>query len=83
MFLVCLLMMFFTSCKTVKVVEKDVYVVPNLDFPEFPALEHYEKLEGGKVATDENFFRRLLIFKTSYSELIMEYNEKKNKLEER
>lgn len=74
-------MMFFISCKTLKVVEKDVYVVPNLDFPEFPALEHYEKLEDGKVVTDENFFRRLLIFKISYFELIMEYEEKKNKLE--
>lgn len=80
-FLICLLIMSFSSCRTAKVVEIEKYVVPNLDFPEFPELGNYS-LESGKVITNEDFFRKLLIFRTSYWDLIDEYNEKKTMMEE-
>lgn len=74
--------MFFSSCNTAKVVEIEKYVVPNLDFPEFPILDDYS-WEDGKVTTNEEFFRRLLMFRTAYWDLIDEYNEKKILLEEK
>lgn len=67
--------MFLTNCKTTKV-EKVTYI-PEIDFPEFPALGEYEITEDGKVKTDGEYFRKLLIFKTEYEEMISEYNEKK------
>lgn len=70
-------MMFLVSCKTTKVIEKEVYYIPEIDFPEFPKLGDYEKTGGGKIIVDENYFRQLLIFKTQYREMISEYNDKK------
>ena len=70
-------MMFLVSCKTTKVIEKEVYYIPEIDFPEFPKLGDYEKTGDGKIIVDENYFRQLLIFKTQYREMISEYNDKK------
>lgn len=75
-------MMFLLSCNTTKVIEKRITYIPDVDWPEFPKLPEYEKLADGKIATDEEFFRRLLIFKTEYKEEILKYNEIKMKLEE-
>lgn len=75
-------MMYFTSCRTVKVVEKTVYYVPDIDWPEFPKLPDYEITENGILVKDENYFRQILIFRESYKSEINKYNEKKNKLEE-
>lgn len=69
--------MFLVSCKTTKVIEKEVYYIPEIDFPEFPKLGDYEKTGDGKIIVDENYFRQLLIFKTQYREMISEYNDKK------
>lgn len=68
------------SCKTT-VIERTMVYVPEIDFPEFPILGEYEKKDG-KVTTDENFFRQLLMFRETYKNVIEKYNEKKNKLEE-
>lgn len=68
--------MFSNSCVTKKV-ETLVYT-PEIDFPEFPLMDGYEILEDGRVAVDANYFRKLLIFKTQYEDLILEYEEKKN-----
>ena len=76
-------MMFLVSCKTTKVIEKEVYYIPEIDFPEFPKLGDYEKTSDGKIIVHENYFRQLLIFRTQYKEMISEYLEKKNKLEGR
>lgn len=53
-----------------------------MDFPKFPELGEYEKTEGGKIVTDEDYFRKLLIFKKIYESERDKYNEKKMKLEE-
>ena len=77
-------MMYFTNCRTTKVIEKTVYYVPEIDFPEFPKLpDDYEITEKGILVKDENYFRRLLVFKTLYKDLILEYNEKKENMEEK
>lgn len=76
-FLVCPLMMFLNSCNTTKVIEKPVYFVPEIDFPVFPELGEYEKLENGKISTDEDFFRKLLTFRTVYNDAVEKYNESK------
>ena len=55
--------------------------VPEIDFPEFPILGEYER-QNGKVTTDENFFRQLLIFRETYENAVEKYNEKKNRLED-
>ena len=55
--------------------------MPEIDWPEFPKLPEYER-ENGKVTTDEEFFRRLLIFRELYKNERNKYNEKKMKLEE-
>lgn len=75
-------MMFFTSCKTTRTIEKTVYYIPQVDWPEFPELGEYEKIEDGRIATDEDYFRKLLIFKKIYESERDKYNEKKMKLEE-
>lgn len=66
------------SCKTT---EKIIYCVPEINFPEFPELREYEKVGENKIATDEDYFRRLLIFRTLYINEISKYNEKKRELE--
>ena len=73
--------MFFISCKTTKVVEKTIIYIPEINWPEFPELGEYE-VNNGKVTTDENYFRRLLMFREMYFTERDTYNEKKAKLEE-
>lgn len=74
-------MMYFTSCRTTRTVEKTIYYIPQVDWPEFPELGEYEKIDGGKIATDEEFFRRLLAFREIYKSERDKYNEKKMELE--
>jgi hypothetical protein len=69
--------MFFVSCRTTRT----VYKVIDIDFPEFPVLGDYEVLEGNRVATDEEYFRKLLIFRTLYIDEQEKYNEKKKLIE--
>lgn len=69
--------MFFASCRTTRT----VYKVIDIDFPEFPVLGDYEVLEGNRVATDEEYFRKLLIFRTLYIDEQEKYNEKKKLIE--
>lgn len=76
-------MIFFMSCRTTRTVEKIVYYVPIVDFPEFPELGGYEKIDGGKIATDENYFRKLLTFRTSYFDALEKYNDKINYVKEK
>lgn len=71
-------MMFFISCRTTT---RTVYRVIDIDFPEFPVLGDCEVLEGNRVATDEEYFRKLLIFRTLYIDEINKYNEKKKLIE--
>lgn len=70
------------SCRTTRTVEKTIYYIPQVDWPEFPELGEYEKIEDGRIATDEDYFRKLLIFKKIYESERDKYNEKKMKLEE-
>lgn len=70
--------MFFISCRTTT---RTVYRVIDIDFPEFPVLGDYEVLEGNRVATDEEYFRKLLIFRTLYINEQEKYNEKKKLIE--
>ena len=72
--------MFLMSCKTTEV-EKYVYYVPEVSWPEFPELPECEKIENKKIATDEEYFRKLLMFRTLYFDEIEKYNEKKMKIE--
>ena len=76
-------MMFFTSCNTTKVIERTFYYIPDVDFPTFPELGEYKKTENGKIATDEDFFRKLLTFRTVYNDAVKKYEDKKAKLEEK
>lgn len=71
--------MFFISCKTTKEIVIE-YQIPEIDWPEFPNLPEYEKYNG-KVTTDEEYFRKLLIFRELYKNERDKYNEKKMKLE--
>lgn len=71
-------MTFFMSCRTI---QKTVYYIPEVDWPDFPELGECEAKDG-KVTTDENYFRRLLMFRTSYYNEIQKYEEKKMKVEE-
>lgn len=75
-------MTFFNSCKTTKVEIQYVEVMPEINWPEFPKLPEYEK-KNGKVTTDEDYFRKLLIFREIYKSERDKYNEKKMKLEEK
>jgi len=54
--------------------------VVEVDFPDFPKLPDYE-VKNGKVTTDEEYFRQLLIFRELYKSERNKYNEKKEKLE--
>lgn len=75
-------MMCLFSCKTTTIVEKTIYKVPKINWPEFPELGEYEKTGNGKIATDEDYFRRLLIFRTLYFDEIEKYEEKRKFLKE-
>lgn len=57
--------------------------MPDVYWPDFPKLPEYEKTNNGKVTTDEEFFRQLLIFREIYKSERDKYNEKKMKLEEK
>ena len=74
-------MIFFISCKT-STVEKTIYYIPEVDWPEFPELGEYQKIENGKLTTDEDYFRKLLIFRTMYLDEQSKYEEKRKLLEE-
>lgn len=49
--------------------------VPEVDFPTFPVLGEYIKVNG-KIATEEDFFRELLIFRETYKNAVEKYCEK-------
>lgn len=72
--------MFLISCRTIKVIEKEIYYVPEISFPTFPKLPDYEIIEEGIIIKDENYFRELLKFKAEYKDMIEQYNEKKEEL---
>lgn len=76
-------MMFLVSCKTTEVIEKNVYYVPEIDFPTFPVLGVYEKTGDGKIITDESYFRKLLMFKAQYKDAVERYNENKERMEKK
>lgn len=76
-------MMCFISCKTTEVIEKNVYYVPEVNWPTFPNLENYERSDNGKVTTDEKYFRKLLMFKTQYVDAVERYNENKERMEKK
>lgn len=64
------------------VVEKTIYKVPEISWPEFPELGEYEKTGNGKIATDEDYFRKLLTFRTLYFDEIEKYEEKRKFIED-
>lgn len=55
--------------------------MPEVDWPEFPELGEYETKDG-MVTTDEDYFRKLLIFRTMYLDEKSKYEEKKKLLED-
>lgn len=68
------------SCRTtVEYIEKPVYYVPELNFPEFPVVSDYDISEDGeKVTVESDYFRKILIFRTQYRSLRDRYNEIKD-----
>lgn len=64
------------------VVEKTIYKVPKITWPEFPELGEYEKLQNGKITTDEHYFKKLLTFRTLYFDEIEKYEEKRKFIED-
>jgi len=75
-------MMLCISCKTTTVIEKTIYKCPDINWPEFPEVDEYEKTNNGKIAVDEDYFRRLLVFRTFYFDERDKYEEKKQLIEE-
>ena len=75
-------MMLCISCKTTTVIEKTIYKCSDINWPEFPEVDEYEKTNNGRIAVDEDYFRKLLIFREIYKSERDKYNEKKMKLEE-
>lgn len=75
-------MMLCISCKTTTVIEKTIYKCPDISWPEFPEVGEYEKTNNGKIAVDEDYFRRLLVFRTFYFDEKDKYEEKKQLIEE-
>lgn len=75
-------MMLCISCKTTTVIEKTIYKCPDISWPEFPEVGEYEKTNNGKIAVDENYFRRLIVFRTFYFDERDKYEEKKQLIEE-
>ena len=70
------------SCKTTTVIEKTIYKCPDISWPEFPEVDEYEKTNNGKIAVDEDYFRRLLVFRTFYFDERDKYEENKQLIEE-
>lgn len=64
------------------VVEKTIYRIPKISWPEFPELGEYEKLQNGKITTDEDYFKKLLTFRTLYFDEIEKYEEKRKFIED-
>lgn len=64
-----------TSCTTIEY----VYVVPELDFPEFPICEKAQLEEDETVKIDLDFFIGLAEFKIDYQALINYYTKMKEK----
>lgn len=64
------------------VVEKTIYKCPDINWPEFPEVGEYEKTNNRKIAIDEDYFRRLLVFRTFYFDERDKYEEKKKLIEE-
>ena len=75
-------MMLCISCKTTTVIEKTTYKCLDINWPEFPEVGEYEKTNNGKIAVDEDYFRRLLVFRTFYFDERDKYEEKKQLIEE-
>lgn len=75
-------MMLCISCKTTTVIEKTIYKCPDINWPEFPEVGECEKTNNGKIAVDEDYFRRLLVFRTFYFDERDKYEEKKQLIEE-
>lgn len=75
-------MMCLLSCRTTTVVEKTIYKVPKISWPEFPELGEYEKFQNGKITTDEDYFKKLLTFRTLYFDEIEKYEEKRKFIED-
>ena len=75
-------MMCLLSCKTTMVVEKTIYKVPKISWPEFPEVGEYEKLQNGKITMDEDYFKKLLTFRTLYFDEIEKYEEKRKFIED-
>ena len=73
-------MMFLSSCRSNKIIEKTIIYIPEVDWPELPKLPDYEITENGILVKDENYFRQMLIFKTEYQTEIDKYNEKLEKI---
>ena len=73
-------MMFFMSCKTTKMITKVEYYVPEINFPNFPKLENYEKLENDTVKVDGVYLRQILIFREKYKSEVEKYKNIKEKL---
>lgn len=70
-------MMLCNSCRSSKI-EKTIYYVPVIEFPEFPLIDEYVISNDGKqVTVNAEFFRKLLIFKTQYKSAVLEYENKK------
>ena len=57
--------------------------MPEIDWPEFPELEEYEKIEDRRIVTDESYFRKLLTFRTLYFDALDKYNDKLNLIGEK
>ena len=74
-------MMLCISCKTTTIIEKTIYKCPDINWPEFPEAGEYEKTNNGKIAVDEDYFRRLLVFRTFYFDERDKYEEKKQSIE--
>lgn len=55
--------------------------MPEINWADFPELGEYETKDG-KVTTDEEYFRKLLIFRTLYLSEKDKYEEKRKLLEE-
>lgn len=72
--------MFFLSCRTTRTIKEETIYIPEIEWPQFPLLGDYEKTKDGRVIVDENYFVNLLIFRTSYYDVISEYNDKKKLL---
>ena len=68
------------SCRTtVEYIEKPVYYVPELDFPDFPVVSDYDISDDGeRVTVEADYFRKILMFRANYRSVRDEYKEIKD-----